>query len=208
MIRINLLPVEERSEKEESGTSLWFLAAIGATGAAAIALLLGFTLQSRALATLADEKARLEKLSDEYRPLIQRVNQLTAERRDLETKMQVINDLDAERDYRVRLLEELNAKIPQYAWLTKFNETDGMNAEIEGETFSNLVVADFISGLERSDLYDQVDLTVAKKAEIGAVDLVEFKLTALLSKPPPDSSASIGAVEVSSRAGAPAGAAH
>ena len=208
MIRINLLPIEDRVEKDESRGSLWLMAALGATGATVMAIGLGFTLQSRAIATLTEEQVRLEKLSAEYRPLIQRVNQLTEERRDLETKMKVIGELDAERDYRVRLLEELNSKTPRYAWLTKFNETDGANAEIEGETFSNLVVADFISGLEGSDLYDQVDLSIAKKAEIGSVDVVEFKLTALLTKAAADSVLPDASVDISSRSGARAGAAH
>jgi Tfp pilus assembly protein PilN len=199
VIRINLLPVEERQEREESKGIPGLLIAGGAVAVTALVVLLAVMLQARAIASLKEEQVRLEKLSDEYRPLIQRVNQLTQERKELETKMQVIDQLDQERDYRVRLLEELNSKTPRYAWLTKFNEMDGMNAEIEGSTFSNLVVADFIAGLERSDLYDQVDLTVAKKAEIGAVDVVEFKLTALLARTRNEP------VEVSTRAGDTAG---
>lgn len=196
MIRINLLPVEERAARTEAGPPLWMVAVGGA--ALLTALVVGgvYLLQTRALASLASEEKRLEELSAQYRPLIERVNRLSAERKELETKMAVIDELDQERSYRVRLLEELNANMPRYAWLTKFLETGGTSAEIEGSTFTNLVVADLISALERSALYDQVDLTVAKKAEIGDVDVVEFKLTAALTKPAPEE------IKVSSRAGA------
>jgi Tfp pilus assembly protein PilN len=207
VIRINLLPIEERATREEASGGLWLVAALGAVAGVAVLVLGAFTLQTRALSSLTDEMERLEKLSAQYRPLIERVNQLSAERKELETKMQVIDQLDQERSYRVHLLEELNEQMPRYAWLTKFVEVGGASAEIEGSTFSNLVVADFITGLERSDLYDQVDLSVAKKGEVGAVDIVAFKLTALLTKPPADAPGD-ATTEISSRLSPPPGEAQ
>jgi Tfp pilus assembly protein PilN len=150
----------------------------------ALVMLAGISLQSRAISTLTAQVQELETISAKYRPLIERVNRLSEEKRDLEAKIHVIEALDKERDFRVRLLEELNRHMPRYAWLTKFVESGGSTAEIEGTTFSNLVVSDFIQGLEKSGLYNQVDLTVAKRAEIGNRDVVDFKMTANLSSSP------------------------
>ena len=182
MIRINLLPDEERLPKEESKSGGWMFAAPGAAGCTALVMLAAMSLQNRTIATLTAQVEELEMLSAKYRPLIERVNRLSQEKRELEAKIHVIDTLDQERDFRVRLLEELNRHMPRYAWLTKFVESGGTRAEIEGTTFSNLVVSDFITGLEKSGLYNQVDLSIAKRAEIGNRDVVDFKLTANLSR--------------------------
>lgn len=184
MIRINLLPPEVRGGQDESHGGIWVFAGLGA--AAALLLVLGFaySLQSHTMSELRDETANLEALAAKYKPLIERVNALTRERRELEAKIAVIAQLDEERDFRVRLLEDLNRNMPQYAWLTKFTESGGSTAEIMGKTFSNLVVSDFMTGLERSKLYDVVDLSVAKRGEVGEREVVEFKLTAALTKAP------------------------
>ena len=182
MIRINLLPDEERLPKEESKSGGWMFAALGAVGCTAFVMLVAMSLQNRMIATLTAQVEELETISAKYRPLIERVNLLSQEKRELEAKIHVIDTLDQERDFRVRLLEELNRHMPRYAWLTKFVESGGSSAEIEGTTFSNLVVSDFITGLEKSGLYNQVDLTVAKRAEIGNRDVVDFKLKANLNR--------------------------
>ncbi len=49
---------------------------------------------------------------------------------------------------------------------------------IEGVTFSNLLVADFMSRLEASPLYGNVDLQVAEKGTIDQRNVVKFKITA------------------------------
>ncbi len=182
MIRINLLPDQERAPKEESKSGGWMLAVLGAAGCTGLVMLAAMTLQNRTIATLTEQVQELEMLSAKYRPLIERVNRLSQEKRELEAKIHVIDTLDQERDFRVRLLEELNRHMPRYAWLTKFVERGGAAAEIEGTTFSNLVVSDFITGLEKSGLYNQVDLSIAKRAEIGNRDVVDFKLTANLNR--------------------------
>lgn len=182
MIRINLLPDEERLPKEESKGIGWLLPVVGAVGLPTAVILVAMSLQSRTIASLTAQVQELETLSAKYRPMIERVNRLSQEKRDLEAKIHVIDQLDQDRSFRVKLLEELNRHMPRYAWLTKFVESGGASAEIEGTTFSNLVVSDFITGLERSGLYDQVDLTIAKRAEIGSRDVVDFKMTAVLNK--------------------------
>ncbi len=189
MIRINLLPDEERLPKEESKSGGWMFAALGSAGCTALVMLAAISLQNRTIATLTAQVQELETISAKYRPLIERVNLLSQEKRELEAKIHVIDTLDQQRDFRVRLLEELNRHMPRYAWLTKFVERGGASAEIEGTTFSNLVVSDFITGLEKSGLYNQVDLSIAKRAEIGNRDVVDFKLTANLSRAPAATSA-------------------
>lgn len=165
------------------------IAGVAAIGCAAFMIFSAHALQSHSLNAIQEEAATLETLAAKYKPLIQRVNEIAKERRDLEAKIAVIADLDVERSFRVRLLEDLNSNMPRYAWLTKFVESEGASAEIQGRTFSNLTLSDFMAKLESSDLYENVDLSVSKKGEVGERDVVEFRMTAVLTKAAVDSTA-------------------
>jgi type IV pilus assembly protein PilN len=186
VIKINLLPIDERITQDDSRDRLWFVAGIGAFACAVMLVFSAYALQSHTLQTMEEEIATLEKLAEQYKPLIARVNEIAKERRDLEAKIAVITDLDTERSFRVRLLEDLNQKMPRYAWLTKFSEAEGASAEILGRTFSNLTLSDFMSKLEGSPLYENVDLSVTKKGEIGEREIFEFRMTTALVKAPVD----------------------
>jgi type IV pilus assembly protein PilN len=189
VIRINLLPLEDRVSSEDPKDRVWLIAGLGAFACTVLVIFSMYAMQGNQIQALAEEAATLETLAAKYKPLIQRVNEIAKERRDLEAKMQVIDELDVERSFRVRLLEDLNSKMPRYAWLTKFSESEGASAEIQGKTFSNLTISDFMSKLESSDLYENVDLTISKKGEIGERDVVEFRVTAALTKAHTDTSA-------------------
>ena len=66
--------------------------------------------------------------------------------------------------------------------LTSYEETANPNqVQIQGVTFSNLLVADFMSRLESSPLYGTVDLIVAEKGTIDQRNVVKFKITALMT---------------------------
>jgi Tfp pilus assembly protein PilN len=190
VIKINLLPIDERITQDDSRDRLWFVAGIAAFAGAVMMVFSVYTMQGHALQSLGEEITTLERLAEQYKPLIARVNEIAKERRDLEAKIAVITDLDKERSFRVRLLEDLNQKMPRYAWLTKFNEAEGASAEILGRTFSNLTLSDFMSKLEESSLYENVDLTVTKAGEIGEREIFEFRMTAALVKAPVDTTTS------------------
>ena len=53
--------------------------------------------------------------------------------------------------------------------------------QVEGVTFSNLLVADFMSRMEASPLYGNVDLVVAEKGTIDQRSVVKFKITASMT---------------------------
>mgnify|MGYP003694304973 CR=1 FL=1 len=44
-------------------------------------------------------------------------------------------------------------------------------------TYSNLVVSDFMSRLERSPLFADIELGVAEKGQVAAKNVVKFKIT-------------------------------
>ncbi|HEU4725412.1 MAG TPA: PilN domain-containing protein [Candidatus Eisenbacteria bacterium] len=180
MIRINLLPRDERQVKRtftlpKVGTVMPLLVLI-----LVAALFAAFSVvQAMQVSRLQADIARAEQEAEKLRPQIQTINELTQKRKELERRLGVITNLDKQRLTRVKLVDEVSKCIPEHLWLTTFEEVPGSaKIQVEGVTFSNLLVADFMSKLEASPLYEGVDLVVAEKGTIDQRNVVKFKVTA------------------------------
>lgn len=190
MIRINLLPREERVERRR--------VALPRVGAVApwlalglfIAAIVAVTAMERArIAGLKRDIARAEEEARLLKPQIDKVNELTRKREELNTRLQVIQDLDKGRFHSVRLMDELAQDLPQYLWVTSFRDQAGSRVSMDGVTFSNLVVADLMMRLDRSPLFQNVDLVVTEKGSIESRQVTKFTVTAEITpgatlKPP------------------------
>ncbi|TMQ53623.1 MAG: hypothetical protein E6K77_00395 [Candidatus Eisenbacteria bacterium] len=181
MIRINLLPRDERKTRRKMQ-----LPKIGAL-MPVLVLLLVIALfgaisvfQTLQIGRLKSDIARAEQEAAKLRPQIQTIQELTQKREELTRRLNVIADLDKTRLQRVMLVDELSRCVPEHLWLTSYEETAN-KVQIEGVTFSNLLVADFMTRLEASPLYGSVDLLVAEKGTIDQRNVVKFKVTALMT---------------------------
>ena len=47
----------------------------------------------------------------------------------------------------MHLLDELNRSLPEHMWLTRFEDIGGDSYAIEGVTFSNFLVSDFLQNV-------------------------------------------------------------
>ncbi|HEY3156779.1 MAG TPA: PilN domain-containing protein [Candidatus Eisenbacteria bacterium] len=181
MIRINLLPRDERKTRRKMQ-----LPKIGSL-MPVLVLLLVIALfgsisvfQTLQIGRLKSDIARADQEAAKLRPQIQTIQELTLKREELTRRLNVIADLDKTRLQRVMLVDELSRCVPEHLWLTSYEET-GNKVQIEGVTFSNLLVADFMTRLEASPLYGSVDLLVAEKGTIDQRNVVKFKVTALMT---------------------------
>jgi type IV pilus assembly protein PilN len=143
----------------------------------------------------ARQVAELQRIQDDLRvaraetarlrPQIETVRTLKQQIQEIDRRLDVIRTLDRGRFQRVSLVDELSRQTPSHVWLTRFTETSPSTIEIDGVTFSNMLVADFISRLEGSDLYEHVDLVVIERGTIEDRDVVRFSLTSsVLSERP------------------------
>jgi type IV pilus assembly protein PilN len=182
MIRINLLPREERQVRRSVA-----LPKIGAVMPVLVLLLVAalFTafsvIQTLQVGRLKADIARAAEESEKLRPQIQTIQELTAKREELERRLNVITTLDKNRLWRVKLIDELSRCTPEHLWLTAYEEAAPDKISIDGVTFSNLLVADLMSRLEASPLYTDVDLLVAERGTIDQRDVVKFKVTARMT---------------------------
>ncbi|MGH7278873.1 MAG: PilN domain-containing protein, partial [Candidatus Rokuibacteriota bacterium] len=92
------------------------------------------------------------------------------ERAELDLRLSVIDQLSHMRFNAVRLVDELDRAVPEYLWLTGALMTGPTSMNIEGVTFSNLIVADYMTRLERSPYFANVNMTIAESiAKLRAV---------------------------------------
>lgn len=181
MIRINLLPREERQTRRaiqlpKIGTLMPVLVLL-----LVVALFAAVSVfQTLQIGRLKADIARAEQEAEKLKPQIQTIQDLTQKREELQHRLTVIADLDKGRLHGVKLVDELSRCAPEYLWLTSYEESAN-KVQIEGVTFSNLLVADFMTRLEASALYGSVDLLVAEKGIIDQRNVVKFKVTALMT---------------------------
>ncbi|UCF78891.1 MAG: PilN domain-containing protein [Candidatus Eiseniibacteriota bacterium] len=178
MIKINLLPPEQKVKTRTITVpkmgNVVFFAVVG--GIIALILIISLV-QSVSIRSLQSKIEKAESEASQLRPQIEQIEKLTAEQRELNMHMRIITELEENRAFEVMLLDELNKRVPEHLWLTVYARSDTTRVTIEGVTFSNLIVADFMTRLERSVLYENVDLTVAQRGTIEERDVVRFSLS-------------------------------
>src|SRR5258705_10549184 len=177
MLRVHLVPREERQTRRS-----FQLPKIGSLmPVLVLALVIALfgavsVFQALQIGRLKTDIARAEQESAKLRPQIQTIQDLTQKREELTRRLNVIADLDKTRLQRVMLVDELSRCVPEHLWLTSYEETAN-KVQIEGVTFSNLLVADFMTRLQVSPLYGSVDFLAAEKGTIDRRNEVKLKLT-------------------------------
>lgn len=189
MIRVNLLPREEKAQRKavsidfKMGDMVLPGAVLGLAGL----VIAGTVMSQRAsIAGLQQSITQVDAEARALAPQIARVNQLAQERAELDLRMGIINRLEKGRTQSVRLMDELARCVPDHLWLTGATQDASGSLALEGVTYSNLVVSDFMSRLDRSPLFANVELEVAEKGNVTDKTVVKFRLTCQVT---PDESA-------------------
>lgn len=179
MIRVNLLPGDERRNRRPAMSFKVGDMVIPIAVLAAVALVMtGTAVSQRArIGALGKSIAEIDAQSRALAPQIERVNRLAQERAELDLRLGIIHKLESGRTRTVRVMDELARCLPDHLWLTSASEDASEHMTIEGITLSNLVVSDFMSRLERSKMFSNVELEVAQRASVGDKDVVNFHVT-------------------------------
>jgi len=179
MIHINLLPAEDkvsrRSIQIRRPTGILFPLVVLLAG---VTVVVGAVVQQQAevQSLLKDLKACEEEIAT-LAPEVALVERLAKERADLDLRLSIIDQLSHERFNAVRLVDELDRAVPDYLWLTGALMTGATSMSVEGVTFSNLIVADYMTRLERSPYFANVNMTIAERGSISERDVTQFSLT-------------------------------
>jgi len=183
MIRINLLKPESKEFREGPAapgpeirakkafplTSIFILLLIAVLAAA-------FFLQKGMISRERDrlQTAQAEKKKLEY--VIAKLAELENQKAVFERKISLINQLRAQKDSAVVILDELSKDLPDWVWLTEVS-FQGQLIQIKGNALSNNLIADFIYNLENSAHFATVNLISSTQRTGRSAQFLEFSLT-------------------------------
>jgi type IV pilus assembly protein PilN len=185
MIRINLVAPERVAKaKAKAGPPLpagalqsYLLLALFAGGA--LVLCAGaWWIQSNKLRDLDTRIAADEKRQRDLQAIKAQVDQFQMKKAILENKVLVIEQLRLAQKSPVHMLDEISKALPDFVWLTGMEESRG-SLRFSGQSNSLAAVADFISALQRSGWFPQVDLGTSQEQQ----SLVNFTLTGAFKDP-------------------------
>jgi Tfp pilus assembly protein PilN len=169
MIRVNLLaPERPTGAKKKAAVPVGGGGAPGGfqayllltlfVGGAAFLCAAGWWLKTTQIRDLDREIANLRKREQDLKAIKVQVDQFQAKKTLLENKVNLIERLKAEQKGPVHMLDEISKALPDFVWLTDMNQS-GVAITFKGQSNSLTAVADFISNLQRSGWFPQVDLT-------------------------------------------------
>jgi type IV pilus assembly protein PilN len=195
MIRINLLPYRATRKKENirKQISIFFFSFLLVV---VILLFYNMRLQKRidVLNTkIAENKTMLAKFENQAKE----VDRIKNAFNNLEKKTKVIENLETKRNDAVCLLDNMTKVVAEHTsvsgsdslsdkdntpvkrlWFTNF-EAKGNNIGIKGIAMDNKTVADFMTRLENSKLYKNVDLKTLKQQKTTKLNLKNFDITCI-----------------------------
>jgi type IV pilus assembly protein PilN len=173
MIRINLLPVRAAQKRARFQREVFFfgmivvLALVGC-GAVYLNLKGKISRERKVVANYQREIASLKSVLGE-------VAQFKKKQAEYQEKLDVLAELKRKKNGPIHLLDELNKALPDKLWLESFQEEQGQ-IKLHGVGVNQKTVANFITVLESSDYYRDVDLKVTKQIKEAGVKLQSFEI--------------------------------
>ncbi len=154
-------------------TGAVFLVTIAALGYFTVSLNGKITDLKRQVASARAEREKLKDVNKEKNKYEQNIA-------SLKNQLDIITKIKARRFLPVRLFDELtkvlNKDLP--VWLTKFSIADE-KIQVEGFSLSNRDLANFVTRLEKTPFFRNVDLLYSEKVSKDDREIYQFSLNAL-----------------------------
>lgn len=178
MITINLLPVREERRKAWARQFLGIvLAAVAASAGLSVTHYWWYRGEVQAAKNVA---ASIQRDIDGFAPQLAQVEKFRAAKADIEKKLKVIDELSLARSGPVHLFDEIATHIPDRMWLTRM-DVKGQALTIQGVSLDNELVALFLTAMNSSPYFEEVELLQTEAKEVGGYKLNAFELSARLS---------------------------
>jgi len=193
MIRINLLPYRAARKKENirKQISIFFLSFL-----LVVAILLFYNMSLKKRIGILNTKITSNKIMlTKFEKQAKEVDKIKKAFNNLKKKTEVIKHLETKRKAAVCLLDNMTKMVAEHTsisesdslsskdnkpvkrlWFTNFQAT-GNNISINGIAMDNKTVADFMTRLEVSKLYKNVNLKTLKQQNISDLNLKSFEIT-------------------------------
>jgi type IV pilus assembly protein PilN len=180
MARINLLPWREERRQELKKE---FLVILGGTVIFAfVVLLLTNRVYSAWIDTQGNRNAYLQRNIDELNRQVAEIKELEAKRRQLLDRMKVIQDLQGTRPLVVHVFDDMVRTLPDGVFYQSLSRND-MKIEITGVAESNNRVSSLMRQLDKSEWFENPNLTSVQAATEYGEQASAFKMAVEISKP-------------------------
>ena len=174
MIRINLLPPEITEKKKQKRQILLIFTVVGLI--LLMIIILGVR-QNRQLAAVEKEFNEVNTAFQKESETVAKVKSLEQKKANLDKRMGVIKKLVKGQFFWVEILDEISQRLPQNVWLGSLTSTEGAEKILtfNGIAFDNFAIADFITSLDNSQYFGEVELNYIEEAgEINRVKTLRF----------------------------------
>ena len=177
MIRINLLPFRAARKKENIRRQISIFVLLLAFTSVTLIYYNG-TLNDIIQTLETDIQTKKKELAT-YQKAIQEIKEIRKRLGDLQNKTRIINQLNVNREWPLNFLDSINDLIlEKRMWLT-YLRLNGSNINIRGIALDNKTVADFMTRLEESKLYRNINLQTVNQKTIRKYNLKSFDIRSL-----------------------------
>ena len=184
MIKVNLIPEEQRKKVREVKfkrpalhipkldmilSVLLLLLSIG------LVAWLNFS-KDRELRNLNDEIAKAQQQLKELEKERKMVEDIERQQAELKEWVSLVQNLNEGRALYFHVMDELNKLKPEYMWLIIFEESN-RRFKLNGKTFSNYMISNFMDKLNNSSYFTDVKLDEIKETEEKEHSVIGFQLS-------------------------------
>jgi type IV pilus assembly protein PilN len=172
MIRINLIRGKRKKRRELNLNFLYILVPL-----LVLAGLFAYHhMLSNRIETL---QANIQKANAEIARLkkeIGEVERFKLRKAELQQKVDIISNLQADRTAPVKVFEAISASIPEKCWIDQL-AVKGGKITLSGVALNNHTIANFMTALGQSGRFQGVELGSADQTTVMGVKLMKFNLT-------------------------------
>jgi type IV pilus assembly protein PilN len=180
MIRINLLPVREERRKA-TAQRLGAMLAATLVGSLLLAGVIHGALRHQISSTREQSQATQAEIA-RFEPQLKQVEEFKKTKAEIEQKLGVIQNLHEARSGPVHVLDELAKHTPDRIWINKV-EIEAGKLTLQGMSLDNELVALFLTALEESPYFKNVELVETQAKDKDGFKLNEFEVSALMTSP-------------------------
>ncbi len=174
MIRINLLPHRTEFRKQQILVYITVFVIVMISAVATIIVVDIWSTQG--LTDLQEEQAILKQKNANLSKKIGELRNLDSLRKEVEGKLQIVDELQAGRFRSLITFNTIAQGIPQNVWLTQVVDQGGV-IKVNGFGESSQAVANFMRSLQSSELFNDVQLAFDKQSIVEDAMVRQFSLT-------------------------------
>ena len=181
MIHINLLPVRQIKQRLRVRNEVAFFVLSMVVLILLLASVAGKLYYN--VNSLTGENKLLTAKKASYQPILEEIEKLKKDKKEQETKLDVIKKLKTVSQITVRILDELAKIYPtNRLWITSLRQS-GNSMDISGVALDNATIAQFMKNINESNYFSSAELSQTLQITIAGAKLKSFSLKIGITPP-------------------------